>query len=248
MSRRELRGGVILLLLFFLGAAGGCSQGSGQEPEAVSVAEQDGGDGQKNAAETDWPEDVENIDVMEDGRSVAQRLEDASIAARARKALVDEAGLRAFNLQTEAERGRLTLRGDVVTQVQRRRAEEIAARVQGVREVVNEVVAAEMPEQPAIAEAARPEEPAAAPQEAARPDSRATSQERTPQDSPAPVTPPTVEQQPEAQSTAGTFHTVRSGESLWIISRQYGVTVDDIRRLNNLRTNNLRPGDRLRVK
>ncbi len=48
---------------------------------------------------------------------------------------------------------------------------------------------------------------------------------------------------PEAE-----FHTVQSGESLWAISRRHGVSVEDIRRLNNLQGNNVRPGQRLRIR
>lgn len=57
---------------------------------------------------------------------------------------------------------------------------------------------------------------------------------------------------PETPQAAATpeaaFHTVQSGESLWAISRRHGVSVDEIRRLNNLQGNNVRPGQRLRVR
>ena len=57
---------------------------------------------------------------------------------------------------------------------------------------------------------------------------------------------------PETPQAAATpeaaFHTVQSGESLWAISRRHGVSVEDIRRLNNLQGNNVRPGQRLRVR
>lgn len=243
MTRRGAKGGVILLLLFVLVAAG-CSEESGQETGVNAATEEDAGDAQPLAVETDGLAEIEDVDVMQDGRSVAQRLQDATVATRVRKALVEEAGLRAFDLQTEAERGRLLLRGEVGTQAQRRRAEEIAAGVSGVRDVVNQVVAAEMPEQP---------ETAAVSPDPARQDSPATATadarpEAAPEDKPAAETQQPAKEKPEAKSESGTFHTVGSGESLWIISRKYGVTVDDIKRLNNLRSNNLKPGERLRVK
>ena len=45
----------------------------------------------------------------------------------------------------------------------------------------------------------------------------------------------------------GAAHTVRSGESLWSISRRYGVRVEDLRAWNGLRNNLLQPGQRLTV-
>jgi len=43
-------------------------------------------------------------------------------------------------------------------------------------------------------------------------------------------------------------HQVRPGESLWVIARRYGVTVDELQRWNGLGNNSLiRPGDRILV-
>jgi LysM repeat protein len=39
-----------------------------------------------------------------------------------------------------------------------------------------------------------------------------------------------------------------AGETLWSISRQYGVTIDHIRQLNNLQSDLIGIGWRLRVK
>jgi membrane-bound lytic murein transglycosylase D len=44
-----------------------------------------------------------------------------------------------------------------------------------------------------------------------------------------------------------TFHTVRAGDSLWVISRRYGVPVADLRSWNGLSDDMLRIGRRLRV-
>ncbi len=45
------------------------------------------------------------------------------------------------------------------------------------------------------------------------------------------------------------YHTIKSGDSLWKISRQYGVTIASICKLNNISTRaNLRLGRRLRVR
>ncbi len=44
------------------------------------------------------------------------------------------------------------------------------------------------------------------------------------------------------------WHTVRSGESLWTISRRYGVSTNQIKRWNGLRSDLIRPGQTLRVR
>lgn len=51
----------------------------------------------------------------------------------------------------------------------------------------------------------------------------------------------------EKEDTA-LYHTVRAGESLWDIARKYGASVQRIRTLNDLRSSNLRPGRRIRVR
>ena len=43
----------------------------------------------------------------------------------------------------------------------------------------------------------------------------------------------------------GRTYTVRPGDSLWIISQKHSMTVDQIKRLNNLNTNNIKPGQKL---
>lgn len=39
----------------------------------------------------------------------------------------------------------------------------------------------------------------------------------------------------EPKTTGSRYHLVRSGETLWGISRRYGVTVEELRRLNQLK-------------
>ena len=58
---------------------------------------------------------------------------------------------------------------------------------------------------------------------------------------------PTVKPKPVAQSQ-GLFHEVRRGDTLYQISRKYGITVDEIRRLNNLtKSQTIQPGQKLLV-
>jgi len=42
-------------------------------------------------------------------------------------------------------------------------------------------------------------------------------------------------------------HTVREGESLWLIARRYGVSMSELREINNLNSSSLRPGQKLRL-
>ena len=44
-----------------------------------------------------------------------------------------------------------------------------------------------------------------------------------------------------------TFHTVKNGESLWVIARKYNVGVADIRKWNGLTGKLIHPGDKLVV-
>jgi LysM repeat protein len=43
------------------------------------------------------------------------------------------------------------------------------------------------------------------------------------------------------------YHKVKSGETLYSISRNYGISVDTLKRLNGLRSNNIAVGRILRV-
>ncbi|MDD4035972.1 MAG: LysM peptidoglycan-binding domain-containing protein [Bacilli bacterium] len=52
---------------------------------------------------------------------------------------------------------------------------------------------------------------------------------------------------PTAISEGETIYTVKSGDNLWSIARAFGVTVDDIKRANNLTTNLLSIGQQLKI-
>ncbi|MCS3696458.1 LysM peptidoglycan-binding domain-containing protein [Salinibacter ruber] len=131
---------------------------------------------------------------------MSQRLADASVAARAKQALARHRTLRRFDFSLSAVRGRLVLRGDVDTREQYREAERVAAALDAVRAVANEVTV----------------------------DGR-----------------PVTSADPSSAGTA--YHTVRRGDTLSEIARRYGVSVQQLRRLND-QTSSLQPGERIRVR
>jgi len=64
-----------------------------------------------------------------------------------------------------------------------------------------------------------------------------------------PVTEARLSEQSNADvEDTAVYHTVRSGDNLWDIARKYGASVQQIRNLNDLRSSNLRPGQRIRVR
>lgn len=241
---------IVVLMVAVLGGAAcqGAEQGA---EEATPPGEAATADAQADAG-GEVPLAVP-VDTVNDGRSVARRLEDATVAARVRKALVEEPTLRPFDFVPIVERGRVTLKGEVETATQRQKAAELARAQAGVTDVVNVVNAVNATAAPGLAEAEpRPSEvapvtpapvtpapvtPRTVPTPGARPPTAAAEQPVAEKPAPKP-----------AEKTGETVHTVRNGESLWTISQRYGVTVDDIKRLNGMRSNALMPGQKLRVK
>ncbi len=62
------------------------------------------------------------------------------------------------------------------------------------------------------------------------------------------ATPAPSEQALPEKKESATYHTVKRGDTLGAIAKQYGVTVEEVRRLNDTSLGTLRPGQRLRVK
>lgn len=52
--------------------------------------------------------------------------------------------------------------------------------------------------------------------------------------------------QAESTATAST-HTVKSGESLYIIAEKYGITIDELKKANSLKNNKIKPGQKLTI-
>jgi membrane-bound lytic murein transglycosylase D len=60
----------------------------------------------------------------------------------------------------------------------------------------------------------------------------------------APIAPTSKNLADNSTSTPKTY-TVRPGDSLWIISKKHALSVEQIKRLNNLNSNSIKPGQRL---
>jgi membrane-bound lytic murein transglycosylase D len=47
---------------------------------------------------------------------------------------------------------------------------------------------------------------------------------------------------------ADEYYTVRSGDTLWDIAQKYGVSISNLKKWNNKRSNKIKPGEKLRIK
>lgn len=195
-----LVGGTLLL--------SGCSTGSSTEASTDSTATTSPTTTVSATPPPD-PDAPTAVEQADDTRSVADKLDDASVEARVKRALVREPSLRVFPFRPTVVGGHLVLRGDVNTPDQYNRAERIAGRVDGVRALTNRLTMGGRPVTEERLAAAQTDPP----------------QERT-----------------------AVYHTVRQGDTLWGIARQYGASIQRIKGLNDLRSNNLRPGQRIRVR
>jgi membrane-bound lytic murein transglycosylase D len=60
---------------------------------------------------------------------------------------------------------------------------------------------------------------------------------------------PTPAPQPPASTSITTrYHTVRSGETLWAIAKKYGMSIEQLKKANGLRSDNISSGTKLKVK
>lgn len=182
------------------------------------------------------PAPAPRFEQAPDDRSVERRMKDATTAARVRIAFGDERVLRPYDLQAQVYDGRLVLEGDVQSRTDRERAAQIAREVEGVSEIDNEILV----QGRQVAEA-EPE-----PEAESQPDT--TSEELADAADPSEDEEAPAEEEPSSEESSAVYHTVQSGQSLWTISRRYGVSISQIKELNGLRSNNLQPGDRLRIK
>ncbi|HET6567740.1 MAG TPA: LysM peptidoglycan-binding domain-containing protein [Rhodothermales bacterium] len=210
-----------VLLLLCSGPVAGCRQGSGdtlqQQSEAQASDSAQAADGKVLSIDSDDP------------RSVAQRLQDVSIAANIQLKLADLTGIDISKIDLQVDNGRVTLQGDVPSVDVRTRAERVAKEVDGVRQLVNQLNAPHAPAQPSPPPSTTPEVEQPTPQQA------------SPAQQPA-------KPKPEPEKPAATYYTVRSGDNLWTIARRNNTTVDQLKKLNDMSGSKLRPGQKLRVK
>jgi len=226
----------LIIVLIVSAPLAGCEQDASiPESEEVQLSEEAK---RLNESET------EAVEVLDDERSVERRLADATLATKVRIALVDVEALRPFDFETVAVNGRVLLRGAVETRDERSQAERVAQSVDGVRDVINRISVSEEP----MAATSDPDRDSllAAMEDAAKPETSGTDAAETADATStqeAEASPP-----PQEAPAEEVYHTVRSGDSLWEIARSYSVSVDQITRLNNLPSNRIKPGQRLRIR
>lgn len=229
---------VLAAVIISFGSSGCSGQDTESEPQEQQAREE--------VAAIDVPE-VDSVEVIDDERNLERRIEDVAIATRVRMALVDARDLRRFDFDPLVVNGEVRLRGEVDTRDQRGRAEAITSEVSGVRRVSNQVTALEQPDLASERSASERADTSGQPADAsADGDTAEAAEDQATAESSSDDSQDEGEAQQDEQEA--TYHTVRSGESLWTISRSYGVSIDQIRRLNNLQSNSLRPGQRLQVK
>jgi LysM repeat protein len=168
-------------------------------------------------------------------QELLQRLAEAERVARLEAAFAKDPELRRYAFQVTADRAVVTVAGTVQTPEERQRVQRLADNIGEIGSLVNRV---QVEGAPPIPVTAPPRPVAAAPEPAENADSVAA----------APVAAaPTPEAKPEPEPEA-TYHRVRSGDTLGKIARQYGTSIREVQRLNNMRSTRIRAGQRLRVK
>lgn len=227
-------GFTLSVLCFGLLFSSGCTSNPAPEEEAIApspgmeeAAEAGETPGTTTDASVEGAAGVPSADrYADDSRSVSGKISDASLAAKVQLALVDTRDLRAHRFSSEAVAGHVILRGHVDTWAQRERAAAVAARVPGVVSVSNELTSTE--EKPTgLAEAS-----------GLSGDARGGGGNGSFGEAAS----------PGGGAEGPVYHTVMRGESLWTISRRYGVSIDRIRSLNGLTSDTVDPGQRLRVR
>ncbi|MEM8601983.1 MAG: LysM peptidoglycan-binding domain-containing protein [Bacteroidota bacterium] len=153
-------------------------------------------------------------------QSLDDALADLRTAARVEQALGAHDELHAFDYVLRVEGGVLTLGGVLPNQTLRLEALALAGATSGVQQVVDSLV---VPDAPVVADGTASDSVVVA----------------LPETKPEPALP---------VAPAETYHTVRRGDTLFRIAQQHGTTVAAIRRLNNLRSNTINVGQRLRVR
>lgn len=127
-----------MLALVLAGAllASGCSSDPAPE-EAAADSSATSTQATLSQAPLPDPEALTKLEKRAEDRTVGEKLADASLETRVKRALVGTASLRVFPFRPTVIDGHLILRGDVNTPDQYRMAERVARRVQGIKVVTN---------------------------------------------------------------------------------------------------------------
>jgi hyperosmotically inducible protein len=80
-------------------------------------------------------EEFAEAEAIHDRRQVAAYVSDATLTARVKTALFRERDLKAMDVNVETDKGRVQLSGWVENEAQRKKALQVASRVDGVKEV-----------------------------------------------------------------------------------------------------------------
>ncbi|MDT0631642.1 LysM peptidoglycan-binding domain-containing protein [Rubrivirga sp. S365] len=155
------------------------------------------------------------------GAQVAERLADLRLATAVRLALVDDARTRPFDVSVTARGGVVEVEG-AVPDADRAALRAIALGVPGVRRLAGDAPAGARPLRPAPPASSGAAPPAERDRAAA----------------------------PRSAEPAGgaAYHVVRPGDTLFSLARRYETTVEEVLRLNGLRSPSISVGQRLRVR
>ncbi len=215
----------VLSALMLVGATG-CD---GEDDRAIEGSE-------SHEAAEKAREEAGGVLMVDDNRPVAQKLQDFSIAANVELRLAESRQIDMDSVSVAVQSGRVTLTGAVASAEALQKAVAAARGVEGVSAVDPQLTAPDAPP-PAERDAealAGAQTPTAEPSKAAQP--------------PAPAAKTPEKKTPEPKAAAETTHTVRSGDNLWVIAKKYNTSVANIKKLNNLKSDKLRAGQKLRVK
>lgn len=172
------------------------------------------------------------------GQSVADRIEDLRRGTAVRLALLGNADTRGYNVTVQAADGAVVLSGLVPTLGAREQVEAVVRGVSGVRVVRNDLRLQGQPDQPVL-----DREPIREPDEddLVLTDERISDAAEPEREAPGEVAPPMGED-------GAVYHIVEHADTLYAIARRYGTTVDELLRLNGMRSPDIRIGQRLRVR